>query len=133
MAVSSNCALFSGAFFDTFMAMRPEREEIPKGYLYGHTAGKRGNMETRLAVIAIIVENRESAGALNELLHEAGDYIVGRMGVPYREKKISVISVILDAPQNVISTLSGKLGMLPGVTSKTVYSKAEKHTKAEQG
>ena len=133
MAVSSNCTLLSGAFFDTFMAMRPEREEIPKGYLYGHTAGKRGNMETRLAVIAIIVENRESAGALNELLHEAGDYIVGRMGVPYREKKISVISVILDAPQNVISTLSGKLGMLPGVTSKTVYSKAEKHTKAEQG
>lgn len=103
------------------------------GYLHGHAAGKRGNMETRLAVIAIIVENRESAGALNELLHEAGDYIVGRMGVPYREKKISVISVILDAPQNVISTLSGKLGMLPGVTSKTVYSKAEKHTKAEQG
>ena len=84
-------------------------------------------------MIAIIVENRESAGALNELLHEAGDYIVGRMGVPYREKKISVISVILDAPQNVISTLSGKLGMLPGVTSKTVYSKAEKRTKAEQG
>ncbi len=83
-------------------------------------------METRLAVIAIIVENRESAGALNELLHEAGDYIVGRMGVPYREKKVSVISVILDAPPNVISALSGKLGMLPGVTSKTVYSKAEK-------
>lgn len=90
-------------------------------------------METRLAVIAIIVENRDSVEALNQLLHEAGDYIVGRMGVPYREKKVSVISVILDAPQNVISTLSGKLGMLPGVTSKTVYSKAEKHTKAEQG
>lgn len=83
-------------------------------------------METRLAVIAIIVENRDSVEALNQLLHEAGDYIVGRMGVPYREKKVSVISVILDAPQNVISALSGKLGMLPGVSSKTVYSKAEK-------
>ncbi len=79
-------------------------------------------METRLAVIAIIVENRDSARELNQLLHEAGDYIVGRMGVPYRERRVSVISVILDAPQNVISALSGKLGMLPGVTSKTVYS-----------
>ena len=81
-------------------------------------------METRLAVIAIIVENRDSARELNQLLHEAGDYIVGRMGVPYRERRVSVISVILDAPNPVISALTGKLGMLPGVTSKTVYSKA---------
>ncbi|MCI5900217.1 MAG: iron-only hydrogenase system regulator [Firmicutes bacterium] len=80
-------------------------------------------MDTRLAVIAIIVENLESTEALNGLLHEYGQYVVGRMGVPYREKGVSVISVILDAPQNVISSLSGKLGMLSGVTSKTLYAK----------
>ena len=90
-------------------------------------------METRVALVAIIVREDAQVTELNELLHQYGGYSVGRMGVPYREKKISVISVILDAPQNMISTLSGKLGMLPGVTSKTVYSKAEKHTKAEQG
>ena len=80
-------------------------------------------MDTRLAEIAIIVENLESTEALNGLLHEYGQYVVGRMGVPYREKGVSVISVILDAPQNVISSLSGKLGMLSGVTSKTLYAK----------
>lgn len=80
-------------------------------------------MDTRLAVIAIIVENLESTEALNGLLHEYGQYVVGRMGVPYREKGVSVISVILDAPQNAISSLSGKLGMLSGVTSKTLYAK----------
>lgn len=78
---------------------------------------------TRIAVIAIIVEERDSAEALNSLLHEYADYIVGRMGVPYKPKQVSVISVILDAPQNVISALSGKIGMLPGISSKTVYSK----------
>ena len=80
-------------------------------------------MDTRLSVIASIVENLESTEALNGLLHEYGQYVVGRMGVPYREKGVSVISVILDAPQNVISSLSGKLGMLSGVTSKTLYAK----------
>lgn len=63
------------------------------------------------------------SGELNRLLHEYGEYIVGRMGVPYRPKGVSVISVILDAPQEKISALSGKLGMLEGITSKTVYSK----------
>lgn len=80
-------------------------------------------MESRIAVIAIIIENRDSAEEINRLLHKYGDYIVGRMGVPYRQKNVSVISVILDAPLNQISALSGKLGMLPGVSSKTVYSK----------
>ena len=80
-------------------------------------------METRIAVIAIIVENRDSADEINRLLHVYGEYIVGRMGVPYKQKGASVISVILDAPLNQISALSGKLGMLPGVSSKTVYSK----------
>lgn len=80
-------------------------------------------MDTKLAVIAIIVENPDSVESLNHLLHEYSPYIVGRMGVPYRQKEVSVINVILDAPQNSISALSGKIGMLNGVTSKTLYSK----------
>lgn len=80
-------------------------------------------MQTRIAVTVIIVEELESAEGVNSLLHEYAGYMVGRMGVPYREKGVSVISVILDAPQDVISALSGKLGMLKGVTSKTVYSR----------
>lgn len=80
---------------------------------------------TRIAVITIIVEDRSSADGLNRLLHEYGDYLVGRMGVPYRPKEVSVICAILDAPQDIISALSGKIGMLPGITSKTVYSKIQ--------
>lgn len=80
-------------------------------------------MDTKLAVIAIIVENPDSVESLNHLLHEYSSYIVGRMGVPYRQKEVSIINVILDAPQNAISALSGKIGMLNGVTSKTLYSK----------
>lgn len=80
-------------------------------------------METRIAVIAIIVEDREKSEELNWILHDYGEYIVGRMGIPYRSKGVSVINVILDAPQEKISALSGKLGMLKGVSSKTVYSK----------
>lgn len=80
-------------------------------------------MKTRIAVIAIIVEDRGRSEEINQLLHEYGEYIVGRMGVPYREKNLSIISVILDAPQEKISALSGKLGMVPGISSKTLYSK----------
>lgn len=80
-------------------------------------------MESRVAVIGIIVENQESAKAINELLHEYAQYIIGRMGVPYRERHVSVMSIIIDAPQDKISALSGKLGMLPNVTSKALYSK----------
>jgi len=82
-------------------------------------------METRIAVIAIIIEDLESSEALNQLLHEYNGHIIGRMGVPYRQKKVSIMSVMLDAPQNTISALSGKIGMLPGVSSKTLYSKVE--------
>lgn len=85
-------------------------------------------MQTRIAVTAIIVEDMESAEGVNQLLHEYRQYIVGRMGVPYREKQVSVISVILDAPQDAISALSGKLGMLKGVSSKTVYSRLPEKT-----
>lgn len=79
-------------------------------------------METRVAVIAIIVEDSSVTGALNGLLHEASQYIIGRMGIPYREKGISIISVAIDAPQDVISALSGKIGRLKGVSAKTAYS-----------
>ena len=70
-------------------------------------------------------ENTESVTGLNALLHEYGEYIIGRMGVPYREKNMNIISVAIDAPQEKISALSGKVGMLPGVTSKVIYSRKE--------
>lgn len=81
-------------------------------------------METRIAVISIIVENPDSAEPLNAYLHEYSAYIIGRMGIPYRAKsrKVSIISVAIDAPQNTIATLSGKIGKLPGVSAKTAYS-----------
>ena len=79
-------------------------------------------METRVAVIGIIVENTESAEKINSILHEYAQYILGRMGVPYQKRKISVISIIMDAPQPVISALSGKLGKLEGVSTKALYS-----------
>ena len=79
-------------------------------------------METRVAVLAIIVREGTAVTALNDLLHQYGAYIIGRMGVPYRQRGVNIISVALDAPQDAISALSGKLGRLPGVTSKTVYA-----------
>lgn len=79
--------------------------------------------DSRTALIGIIVEDDLSVGRLNEILHEYRDYIIGRMGVPYREKNISIISIAIDAEQKVISALSGKLGALDGVSTKTIYSK----------
>ena len=79
-------------------------------------------METRVAVIGIIVENKESVEALNELLSEYGDFIIGRMGIPYSKKGINCITVIIDAEQNTINTLCGKLGKLSGVSSKAAFS-----------
>ena len=78
-------------------------------------------METRVALIGIIVGDRRSADSLNDILHEYGDYIIGRMGIPYREKGINVISIAVDAPQDVISALSGKIGKLDDVTCKTSF------------
>lgn len=80
-------------------------------------------METRIAILGIIIENMDSVSSVNELLHEYNKYIIGRMGMPYREKNVSVISIVMDAPNNIISTVSGKLGMLNGVSAKAVYSK----------
>lgn len=77
----------------------------------------------RVALIGIIVQDPESAELVNSLLHLNRQYIVGRMGVPYREKKVSIISIALDAPEDVVSALAGKLGMISGVSSKTVYPK----------
>lgn len=79
-------------------------------------------MEKRVAVMSIIVEKNESAELLNSVLHHYSEYIIGRMGIPYREKGVSVISVVIDAPQDMISALSGKIGNLDGVTVKTAYS-----------
>ncbi len=79
-------------------------------------------MQTRVAVMSIIVENPDSVEALNALLHTFSPYVIGRMGIPYRDKDISIISVAVDAPQNEISALSGKIGKLKGVSIKTAYS-----------
>ena len=79
-------------------------------------------METRVAVVAIIVENKESANLLNNILHEYGEYIIGRMGMPYPKRSINIISIAIDAPQDIISALTGKIGRLSGVSAKTAYS-----------
>ena len=93
---------------------RAAREMI-KNYL-------EANMETRVAVISIIVENSEAVHEVNEILHTYGEHIIGRMGIPYRQKGINIISIAIDAPQDVISALSGKIGKLKGVSSKAAYS-----------
>lgn len=78
--------------------------------------------QTRVALISIIVEEGDNVDVLNELLHDYARFIIGRMGLPYREKSISIISIAVDAPQDTISALAGKIGRIPGITSKTVYS-----------
>lgn len=80
-------------------------------------------MENRVSVISIVVKNEEAAGLVNDLLHEFRHYIIGRMGLPYRDRGVSIISVVLDAPGNISSALSGKLGMLDGVSAKTLTVK----------
>ena len=84
-------------------------------------------METRVAVMGIIVESTDSVEQLNSILHDYGRYIIGRMGIPYREKKINIISIAVDAPQDTISSLSGKIGRLNGVSVKTAYSNVITH------
>ena len=79
-------------------------------------------MDTRVAVIGIIVENLESVEKLNAILSEYGDSIIGRMGIPYREKNVNCITVVIDAPQNTINSLCGKIGKLDGVSSKAAFS-----------
>ena len=93
-------------------------------YYFGKGETAVEAVETRVAVIAIIVREGAQVAALNELLHQYAPHIIGRMGVPYREKGVNIISVAVDAPGDVISALSGKLGRLEGVTAKTVYAPA---------
>ena len=85
-------------------------------------------MDTRVALISIIVEQDDAIEELNTLLHEARQYIIGRMGIPYRAKGISIISIAIDASQDIISALSGKIGRLKGVSTKTAYSNVITHT-----
>ncbi len=80
-------------------------------------------MDSRVSVISIIIKDEEAAVTVNELLHEFRNYIIGRMGIPYRRREVSIISVVLDAPGDVTSSLSGKLGMLKGVSAKTLTAK----------
>ncbi|MBR5089051.1 MAG: iron-only hydrogenase system regulator [Ruminiclostridium sp.] len=80
-------------------------------------------METRVAVVGVIVEKTESAEKVNSVLHDYSEYIIGRMGIPYREKGISIISIAMDAPQDAISALSGKLGRIDGVSVKAAFAK----------
>ena len=82
-----------------------------------------GETTTRIALIGILISKSDSVSELNALLSKYGSYIVGRMGIPYREKNVSIISIAIDAPNDVISALSGKIGMLPGISSKTIYAK----------
>lgn len=81
------------------------------------------DMDNRVSVVSIMIKEEEAAGAVNGLLHEFRQYVVGRMGIPYRERGISIISVVIDAPGDVTSSLSGKLGILPGVSAKTLTAK----------
>ena len=83
-------------------------------------------METKIALIGIIVEDVQAVERVNDLLHQYSEYIVGRMGLPYRERNVNIISVVVDAPENAISSLSGKLGMIEGISVKSVQTKTRK-------
>ena len=88
---------------------------IIKGYFYYME-------DNRIAIISIIIENSNAVSMVNEILHKNSDFIIGRMGIPYREKNISIISIVLNAPHDKINSLSGKLGMIEGVSSKALYA-----------
>ena len=80
-------------------------------------------METRVALLGIVVENTDEVERLNRILHDYAEYIIGRMGIPYSRKQMNIISIVLDAPEERISALAGKIGMLRGVSSKVIYGK----------
>lgn len=80
-------------------------------------------MDTRIAIIGIIVEDIDATGEINNILHDYSMYVIGRMGIPYRERNINIISIALDAPADVINTLAGKIGRIPGISAKTMYSR----------
>ena len=105
-----------------FKIVREEKTDIGNGYFMDDYIMEYKLDNSRIALISIIVEDKKSVARLNELLSEYGEYIIGRMGIPYAKKNVSVISVALDAPNDIINTLSGKLGRLEGVNTKTIYS-----------
>ena len=111
------------SYFAILMSFRIRIFVCRKDPLQIKKKGSGTAMEPRLALIGIIVEDTDSTEKINAILHEYGEYIIGRMGVPHARRHVSVISVIIDGPGDIISALSGKLGMLPGVTTKTIYSK----------
>ncbi|MCF0135763.1 MAG: iron-only hydrogenase system regulator [Lachnospiraceae bacterium] len=80
-------------------------------------------MDTRVAIVGIILDDRSSAAEVNRILSEYGDYVIGRMGIPYKARGENIISLVMDAPMDVVNTLSGKLGKLPGISTKTIYAK----------
>ena len=96
---------------------------MPSGMAVFVPAGKEATLETRIGAISILVEEPESAEALNAVLHEYAACILGRMGIPYREKGVNIICVAVDAPTDVISAMTGKIGRLPGVSAKAIYSR----------
>jgi putative iron-only hydrogenase system regulator len=106
----------------------PSRLCIVKGF-----AIWRVFMEKRIAVVSIIVEDTSVSADVNESLHKFGKYIVGRMGIPYRDRGVSIICIVMDAPGDIISSLSGKLGMLKGVSVKTVIAKHQNKTIKKEG
>ncbi len=79
--------------------------------------------ESRIAIVGILVNDPDSVGEVNSILHDFGTYIIGRMGIPYREKNVNIISIAMDAPNDIINTVAGRLGKIDGVTAKAVYSK----------
>ena len=97
---------------------------MPSGMAVFVSAGKEATLETRIGAISILVEEPESAEALNAVLHEYAACILGRMGIPYREKNVSVICIALDAPADTVNALTGKIGRLTGVSAKAVYSRS---------
>ena len=84
--------------------------------------------ESRIAIVSMIVEDTEMSAEINRILHEYRDWLVGRMGIPYKQQNVAVICVVVDAPANVTSSLSGKLGMLDGISTKTIYQSLKKET-----
>ena len=98
---------------------------MPSGMVFFFSAGKDTIMDNRIAAVSILVEEPDSVEALNSLLHDYAPCILGRMGIPYREKGLNIICVALDAPMDVINALTGKLGRLPGVSAKAVCSRSK--------
>lgn len=116
--------VYIGEYIDQ-MNLRPERGAFLFYKRYPLFYFQEVTMDTRIALIGIVLNSTESVDELNHLLSEYGSYIIGRMGIPYREKNLSIISIAMDAPADAISALSGKLGMLPGVSTKTIYAKSK--------